>query len=108
MNDSRLMFHKLFPYNFNLTSIDAIKATITNKFLSLIVEVCNGIGKWFLKELLFKQTPKYLKDRSQMKFCALTISSWLRGPLKDWLENLLDENSLLQSYYCNTLEIRKK
>lgn len=108
MNDFRLMFHKLFLNNFNLTSIDAIKATITNKFLSLIVEVRNVIGKWFLKELLFRRLPKYLRDLSQMRFGALTIISWLRSPLKDWVEYLLDKNCLIQSGCCKSHEVQKE
>lgn len=67
----------------------------------------NGEGKWILKQILNKYVPKNLTGRSKKGF-SIPLDNWLRGPLKDWAENLLNEKRLSQEGYFDYKLIRKK
>ena len=84
--------HNIVEYAFNLNQ----------KF-----KVRNGNTKWILKEVLNKYLPKNTYDRPKMGF-AVPIGKWLRGPLRDWADNLLNENRLKEEGYFNHKEIKLK
>ncbi|WP_201610408.1 asparagine synthase (glutamine-hydrolyzing) [Psychrobacter submarinus] len=74
--------------------------------MPLEYKIRNGEGKWLLKQVLFRHIPKELIERPKMGF-GIPLHDWLRGPLRDWAEALLDENLLQQQGYFYPAPIRK-
>lgn len=75
--------------------------------LPLLMKIKNGESKWILKQVLDKYIPRHLMERPKMGF-GVPIDSWLRGPLRDWAESLLDESRLKQEGFFHAEPIRKK
>lgn len=75
--------------------------------LPLGMRVRRGEGKWLLKQLLARYVPRALTERPKTGF-GIPIDSWLRGPLRDWAEALLDESRLRRDGILNPIPIRKK
>ncbi len=75
--------------------------------LPIELKIRNGVTKWALREVLFKYVPKDLIERPKMGF-AVPLAEWLRGPLKDWAEFLLDEKRLHEEGFFNVEFVRGK
>ncbi len=75
--------------------------------IPLDLKVRNGEGKWLLKQVLYRYVPQEIIDRPKMGF-AVPIDQWLRGPLRDWAENLLDRDRLTAEGFFHASEVRQK
>ena len=75
--------------------------------LPIGLKIRGGVGKWCLRELLYRRVPKHLIERPKTGF-AVPVGNWLRGPLREWAEHLLDTRRLTSSGYFNAQQIETK
>ena len=63
-------------------------------------------GKWLLRRVLSRYVPEKLTDRPKAGF-AVPLDTWLRGPLRDWAEALLDKNRLDREGFFHPRPLRE-
>jgi asparagine synthase (glutamine-hydrolysing) len=69
------------------------------------LKVRGGETKWILRQLLYRHVPRALIERPKSGF-AVPVADWLRGPLRDWAEALLDKRRLRDEGYFRPEPIR--
>ncbi|MDP1611540.1 MAG: asparagine synthase (glutamine-hydrolyzing) [Sulfuritalea sp.] len=75
--------------------------------LPLDMKIRHGQGKWLLRQVLYRYVPKELIERPKQGF-GIPLDSWLRGPLRDWAEALLDESRLRHEGFLHPEPVRRK
>jgi asparagine synthase (glutamine-hydrolysing) len=75
--------------------------------LPLHMKIREGRGKWLLRQVLYRHVPQELVERPKSGF-GVPLDAWLRGPLRDWAENLLDERRLREEGFLRPERIRER
>jgi len=66
--------------------------------LPLHMKIRNGVGKWALREVLYRHVPRALIERPKQGF-GIPLGDWLRGDLREWAEDLLEPQRLKDEGY---------
>jgi asparagine synthase (glutamine-hydrolysing) len=69
-------------------------------------KIRGGVSKWLLRQVLYRHVPRTLVERPKMGF-GIPLGEWLRGPLRDWAEALLDEQRLRQTGLLDPAVVRR-
>lgn len=75
--------------------------------MPLAFKMRGGQGKWALRQILYRYVPKELIERPKAGF-AIPIGTWLRGPLRDWAEELLSAAALAEQPALDARMIRAR
>jgi asparagine synthase (glutamine-hydrolysing) len=67
----------------------------------------NSTSKRILRNILHRHVPADFVERPKMGF-SIPLADWLRGPLRSWGEELIDEKKLEQQGYLNKDLIHNK
>lgn len=68
--------------------------------LPLSMKVRDSKGKWALRQILYRHVPRELVERPKAGF-AIPVGRWLRGPLRDWADDLLSQDRLKSKNYLD-------
>lgn len=68
-------------------------------------KIRDGRGKWALRHLLDRYVPRALVERPKMGFGA-PVGAWLRGPLREWADELLRPESLARAGLLNAAAVQ--
>lgn len=71
------------------------------------MKVRDGRGKHILRQLLYRHVPSSLIDRPKAGF-AVPVGQWLKGPLRDWAEDLLTPYALESSGLIEVAPVRAR
>ena len=71
------------------------------------MNIRGGSGKLVLKRLLHRHAPAKLFDRPKAGF-AVPVGEWIRGPLREWAESLLDPARLKEGGYFDAGIVQRR
>jgi len=74
--------------------------------LSMKIKNQDNGNKWILRKILSNYLPENIINRPKKGF-EIPIGSWLRGPLKNWAENLIKKEKIEENGFFNHKIIQK-
>lgn len=74
--------------------------------LPLNMKIRGNVGKWALRQVLYKYVPRELIERPKAGF-SIPVGQWLRGPLKQWADDLIATDRLKREGYLNHETVSK-
>jgi asparagine synthase (glutamine-hydrolysing) len=70
-------------------------------------KIVGGRTKHVLRQVLYRHAPRVMFERPKAGF-AMPVGEWLRGPLRDWAEDLLDPVQMRHEGYLDEAPIRQR
>lgn len=75
--------------------------------IPIAMRVRDNQSKWPLRQILYRYVPKGLVERPKMGF-SVPVGLWLRGPLREWAEDLMSVESTRKFTPLNLEILRKR
>jgi asparagine synthase (glutamine-hydrolysing) len=75
--------------------------------LPLRFKVRDGRSKWLLRQVLSRYVPDAIMERPKMGF-GVPVGEWMRGPLRAWVEDLLDRQRLEREGFFDAGKVRAR
>jgi asparagine synthase (glutamine-hydrolysing) len=75
--------------------------------IPLAMKIEGGVGKAIVRRLLYKHAPPQLFDRPKAGF-AVPVGEWIRGPMRDWAEALLDPAAIRSEGYFDADRVQQR
>jgi asparagine synthase (glutamine-hydrolysing) len=75
--------------------------------LPMRMKIDGSSGKAIVRKLLYRMAPPKLFERPKAGF-GIPVGEWIKGPLRPWAEDLLDERRLKQQGYLDGDAIRRR
>lgn len=70
-------------------------------------KISGGVTKRILRTILYRHAPRAMFERPKAGF-AVPIGDWLRGPLREWADDLLDPSRMRQEGYLDASRIQQR
>lgn len=83
------------------TRVTEFAWTLPNEYL-----IGKGGGKRVLRSVLERYVPREFTDRPKRGF-GVPVDDWLRGPLRDWVEELISEQRLREQGFLEPAAVRQ-
>lgn len=64
------------------------------------MKIRDGVGKHLLRKVLYRHVPRRLVERPKMGL-SVPLAGWLRGPLREWAEELLEPAAMRSAGYLD-------